>query len=758
MSDGTGTTSYSYDSLNRLTGVTDGAGQAVSYGHDLDGNLTSVTYPNGKKVTRMFNAASQLASVRDWLGNTTSFSYDPNGDLTSEAYPNGVTAASVYDNAGQLTSISDTSGATTLASFTYARDNTGLVTSANTGVIPGGNQNYTYTPLSQLASRNGAPFSYDPAGNLTGLPTGVTQAFNAGGELTSTQTQADTSAPALDQEVSADQTTHAAKLTSPPVSTKTGGELLLAFISATGPSSGAQTITAVGGGGLVWKEVARANHKAGTAEVWEAYAQTPVTSATVTATLGSAGQDGSITVAAFTGAAPVIGAHAIASGASKTPAVSLTTTRPHSVVWAAGEDATHAVTVTPASGQTVVHQHADSASHATYWVQDSKPVSAASTAVTVADTLPSSDSWNLAAVEVPSATAAAVTTSYTYSKNGNLTRVAPGNGPATKLTFDQANRLTSWGPATFAYNGDGLLVSKTGTGGASTPFAWDTSGPLSLLLANGGIYFIYGPGGQPIERIQGSTASYLHTDQQGSVRLITSSTGAVIGTYTFTAYGAISSHTGTATSTLQYDSQFTDSTSGLIYLRARYYNPATGQFISDDPMADLTQTPYSYADDNPLNQGDPNGQFLELSALGAAIGGIAGAVTNDIKYVHDSGVHLGQPDWWLGLGESTLSGGLGGAIGGACLGLDPEIAAVCGGLGSAVTTTLDRAFTGKGFSLTAAGESFVLGYAGSELGGELLPTVGRLPSKLTNVWAPSGLNTWRIYGQDFFGGLLPDCF
>ena len=196
-----------------------------------------MTYPNGKKVTRMFNAASQLASVRDWLGNTTSFSYDPNGDLTSEAYPNGVTAASVYDNAGQLTSISDTSGATTLASFTYARDNTGLVTSANTGVIPGGNQNYTYTPISQLASCNGAPFSYDPAGNLTGLPTGVTQAFNAGGELTSTQTQADTSAPALDQEVSADQTTHAAKLTSPPVSTKTGGELLLAFISATGPSS-----------------------------------------------------------------------------------------------------------------------------------------------------------------------------------------------------------------------------------------------------------------------------------------------------------------------------------------------------------------------------------------------------------------------------------------------------------------------------------------------------------------------------------------
>jgi len=754
MADGTGTTSYSYDSLGRLTMVTNGAGNVVGYSYDLDGNLTALTYPNGKQVTRTFNAASQLASVTDWLGNTTNFSYDPNSNLTGEAYPNGVTAASSYDNADQLTSITDQSGATTLASYSYGRDNTGLVTSAVTTGISGGTENYAYTPLSQVRSRNGKPFGYDTADNLTGFPTGATQAFNAGDELTSTTLPASTAAPALDQSVSANQTGLGTKITSPAVSTKTSGELLLAVISASGPSGVSQTITGVSGAGLVWKKVTRANKQAGTAEVWEAYAMTPVTSAKITASLGTTGQDGSITVAAFTGAAPVIGAHATAGGASTHPTVSLITTKPHSLVWAAGEDTTHASTLTPASGQALVHQYADSKVHATYWAQDTTtPVAAASTTVTIADTLPANDQWNLAAVEIPSATATTTTTSYSYNSNGDLTKIAPSNGPATGLTYDQANRMTSYGPATYAYNGDGLLMSKTGTS-AATGFTWDTSGTLPLLLVNGSVYFVYGPGGQPIERISGTTPTYLHVDQQGSVRLLTNAAGQNVGTFNYTVYGQTLIHTGTATSALQYDGQMTDTTSGLIYLRARYYNPASGQFTTADPAVSLTQTPYAYADDNPLNRDDPTGQFLGLSALGAAIGGIAGIVTSDASYVADSGIHLGDPQWWLGLGEHTLSGGLGGAIGGACIGLDPLLVAGCGAAGGAVTEGLNEAFAGKGFSITAIGESALLGFAGSALSAEALPTYGRLPVKISNVWDPSGLNTWRLYGQAFLGGFF----
>src|SRR5205085_3660423 len=61
-------------------------------------------------------------------------------------------------------------------------------------------------------------------------------------------------------------------------------------------------------------------------------------------------------------------------------------------------------------------------------------------------------------------------TIYTYDSRGNRTRVAPPSGGATTLTYDQANRLTGYGAsATYAYNGDGLRMSKT-VGGSTSQF------------------------------------------------------------------------------------------------------------------------------------------------------------------------------------------------------------------------------------------------------------------------------------------------
>ena len=56
-----------------------------------------------------------------------------------------------------------------------------------------------------------------------------------------------------------------------------------------------------------------------------------------------------------------------------------------------------------------------------------------------------------------------------------------------------------------------------------------------------------------------------------------------------------------------YDGQYLDSISGLYYLRARWYDPATGQFTSIDALVALTDQPYSYAGGNPVNGSDPNG-------------------------------------------------------------------------------------------------------------------------------------------------------
>jgi RHS repeat-associated protein len=111
------------------------------------------------------------------------------------------------------------------------------------------------------------------------------------------------------------------------------------------------------------------------------------------------------------------------------------------------------------------------------------------------------------------------------------------------------------------------------------------------------------------EQINNTTekVQYLHHDQAGSTRLITGSTGTVEGAYTYTPYGATEGHTGTATTPLGYDSQYTSSDTGLIYLRNRTYDPTTAQFLSIDPLEAITHEPYSYAGDNPVNSGDPLG-------------------------------------------------------------------------------------------------------------------------------------------------------
>lgn len=117
-----------------------------------------------------------------------------------------------------------------------------------------------------------------------------------------------------------------------------------------------------------------------------------------------------------------------------------------------------------------------------------------------------------------------------------------------------------------------------------------------------------------IEQINNTTGAiqYLHHDQAGSTRLLTSSTGAVIGAYTYTPYGATESHTGTATTPLGYEGQLTSPDTGLIYLRARTYDAATAQFLSVDPLAAITGAPYTYAGDNPLTYSDPTGLLFGI--------------------------------------------------------------------------------------------------------------------------------------------------
>ena len=67
MTDGTGTTKYTYDQLDRLTESENGHEETIKYEYDLANEQTEITYPNGKSVTRAFDNDGRLEKVTDWL-------------------------------------------------------------------------------------------------------------------------------------------------------------------------------------------------------------------------------------------------------------------------------------------------------------------------------------------------------------------------------------------------------------------------------------------------------------------------------------------------------------------------------------------------------------------------------------------------------------------------------------------------------------------------------------------------------------------
>jgi RHS repeat-associated protein len=160
---------------------------------------------------------------------------------------------------------------------------------------------------------------------------------------------------------------------------------------------------------------------------------------------------------------------------------------------------------------------------------------------------------------------------------------------------------------TNTYNGDGLRMSE-GTTTGTVSFTWDpVTGATPELLYDGTKYYVYGPGGLPIEQVTSSSPQYFFHDSLGSTRSLLSSSGTVAATFTFTASGTLASSSGTATTPLLYAGSYFDAAINLYYLAHRYYDPQTGQFLSVDPMVDETGQPYAYTGDDPVNGSDPNG-------------------------------------------------------------------------------------------------------------------------------------------------------
>jgi len=378
-------------------------------------------------------------------------------NFTAQGAPTWGISGSITGVSGATVALGGAATATTTVDTSGNYSFTGLANGSYT-VTPG-EVGYAFTPSTQSVTINGA--------NGTGV------------NFTAQATQS--SGIGVDVNTSADRPTASASLSSPTFSTVAGNELLLAFITADYLSGANTTVTNVTGGGLTWVLVKRTNAQRGTTEIWRAFSAAVLGNISVTATL-SQSVISSITVMSFTGidtaganGSGAIGATASGSAASGSPRASLVTTRNNSWVIGVGNDFDNAIARTPAAGQKLVHQYLTPAGD-TYWVQmQNGPIAASGTNVTITDTAPTGDQYNLSICELLSASAAVIdTTPPTVSMSS----------PAQGGTVAKLSTLWAVASDNIAVAGVQFLVDGSSLGAevTSAPYSmtWD-----STSVANG---------------------------------------------------------------------------------------------------------------------------------------------------------------------------------------------------------------------------------------------------------------------------------
>ena len=431
--------------------ATDGSGNYTFTGL-ANGNYT-VTPSNGGYT---FNPAYQAVTVNG--ANVTGINF------TAQAVPTWSISGTISPaaaGAGATVALSGASTGTTIADASGSYTFSGLANGAYT-VTPG-QGGYTFTPANQQVTVNGA--------SLTGV--------NFTG-------QAATGSFSIDATVSKDQATASTTVSTPAFSTTSGNELWLALISTDYLSGTNTTVKSISGAGLTWVLVQRTNAQNGSSEIWRAFSFVPVSNATVTATL-SQSVGSSITVMTFAGVdtsgtngSGAIGATASGSSAKGAPTASLVTTRNGSWVVGVGNDYDNAISRTPGTGQTLVHQYLTPAGD-TYWVQRmSSPTALSGTTVTINDTAPTTDRYNLSICEVLPASGGGTPT---WSISGTI---SPSTGiSGTTVALSGAASATTTADSNGNYAFGGLLSGTYTVTPSSSAFTFTPpSQPVTMNGAN----------------------------------------------------------------------------------------------------------------------------------------------------------------------------------------------------------------------------------------------------------------------------------
>jgi len=165
--------------------------------------------------------------------------------------------------------------------------------------------------------------------------------------------------------------------------------------------------------------------------------------------------------------------------------------------------------------------------------------------------------------------------------------------------------------STYVYDGDGKRSSAT-SGGSTTSFVYDVGSGLPVVLLDASRKYVWGAGGLAYETdLSGNVQSVPLVDGLGSVRALTDGTGGLVQTYRTDPFGVPTATQGSNTQPFRFTGEQVDPT-GLVYLRARMYDPQSGRFLQRDPLFGLIGSPqslnrYSYARNNPVTLVDPSG-------------------------------------------------------------------------------------------------------------------------------------------------------